>query len=507
MLGGCAYVATGDVAKGVYLQNTNVSGMNRATLKSAVEEYFMGSVKSIQIEDPTGKVMRIPVVDLGIQPDSDATVERILSYGYESSFFSMVATRIKLIFQPVHVKPVYKVNDTVMQAFFLNYARSLKLEGKPATVDVVDGKVVVKKGEDGTVLDVEKMRAAIMDTLESNEETPVPTMTKIGVLNEREDQLKNIDTILASYTTRYDTGASSRSHNIGLAAKQIDNIYIGPGETFSYNKIVGERTSEMGYEEAPVIENGQIVSGIGGGICQVSSTLYDAALYAGMEIVERTNHYRPVSYVDPGLDATVSYGSLDLVFRNPFTHGVYIVVHNNNGELTIFILGAAADKYDSVTVDEISSSVVPNRTITKTDSSITGTKVEEEGFQGLEVVTKRTLKKAGKEPLVETHTSYYDPLDKVIINGNPSEGSTPKAGKEKPSAATSAVNNVKVIDHSANKNSILETNMETTPNSIREDSLSDSNVQEARIKATKQMATDMERKALEALNQAKSATP
>ena len=114
--------------------------------------------------------------------------------------------------------------------------------------------------------------------------------------------------VLGTYTTLYDASNENRDNNVNLASEKINGTIIYPGETFSYNQIVGKRTIEAGYKEAGAYAGGKVVQEIGGGICQVSSTLYNAVLYANLEVVERYNHYFETSYVDPGRDATVSWG-------------------------------------------------------------------------------------------------------------------------------------------------------------------------------------------------------
>lgn len=121
--------------------------------------------------------------------------------------------------------------------------------------------------------------------------------------------------MLSSFSTSYTSSGYNRSTNIELAAKKLDGYVLMPGETASYNQIVGQRTKTAGFKEGAAYSNGKVVQEVGGGICQVSSTLYNAVLYANLEIVERYNHGFAPSYVKPGLDATVSWGGPDFKFK------------------------------------------------------------------------------------------------------------------------------------------------------------------------------------------------
>lgn len=143
---------------------------------------------------------------------------------------------------------------------------------------------------------------------------------------------------LGSYVTKYSNNAN-RTTNLILASNKINGTVIMPGETFSYNKTVGERTIAAGYKNASVFENGRIVDGLGGGICQVSTTLYNAVLYANLSIVERTNHMFLAGYADGGRDATVAYGSLDFRFKNNRTYPIKIESRVENGYCTVRIYG------------------------------------------------------------------------------------------------------------------------------------------------------------------------
>ena len=135
--------------------------------------------------------------------------------------------------------------------------------------------------------------------------------------------LEGMDKTLGSFTTYIGGGGGGRVENIRLAARSLDYYLVAPGQVFSFNRTVGPTTAERGYKPAPIIVGGQIVQGLGGGICQVSTTLFNAVDYAGLEVVERYLHSKPIGYVPRGRDATVSY-HLDFKFRNNSDHYVLI---------------------------------------------------------------------------------------------------------------------------------------------------------------------------------------
>jgi len=147
------------------------------------------------------------------------------------------------------------------------------------------------------------------------------------------------------YITYFNANNTDRSHNIALAAKAIDGTVVFPGETFSFNRVVGIRTTGKGYRRATVIVRGELSEGIGGGICQVSSTLFNAADRAGLNIVQRYSHSRHVPYVPPGRDATVSWGGPDFAFKNAYNQPVLIRSFASGGSVAVSIFSSDVIEY------------------------------------------------------------------------------------------------------------------------------------------------------------------
>lgn len=153
--------------------------------------------------------------------------------------------------------------------------------------------------------------------------------------------------LLATFSTKYATSNKNRTTNLRLAASKIDGYVLLPDETFSYNSVVGERTIAAGYKEAAIYENGQVVDGLGGGICQISTTLYNATLFANLEMVELYNHQFVPSYVTAGRDATVVYGVKDFKFKNSRKYAIKITCSVSGGVATFNIWGLKEDtEYD-----------------------------------------------------------------------------------------------------------------------------------------------------------------
>ncbi|NUN15641.1 MAG: VanW family protein [Myxococcales bacterium] len=170
------------------------------------------------------------------------------------------------------------------------------------------------------------------------------------------------DTVtLGGYSTRFQDGDEHRNHNITLATGRLDGTTIAPGATFSFNQTVGNRTAEAGYQIARTLSVTGDEPALGGGVCQVSSTLFNALLLADLELIERNAHSRPVHYVPPGRDATVSYGAKDLIFRNPHPFPVHIRGTVAGNRLTFLVTGPESLPYEVQLVTEDAEDASPRR--------------------------------------------------------------------------------------------------------------------------------------------------
>lgn len=225
---------------------------------------------------------------------------------------------------------------------------------------------------------------------------------------------------LAKYTTIYDAGVVNRAHNIALAAKTINGTILMPGETFSYNGILGNTNKEKGYKIGTAYVGGRVVESYGGGICQVSSTLYNCALYANLEIVERHNHSYAVTYVPAGRDATVAYGGKDFKFKNTRSYPIKIVASAKNGVISISIKGIKEETEYEVVLTSTVLSTTARKVVYENSSSLEeGTqKVIQKGYDGRTSIAYKILKLNGKT-ISKTVLSKdtYKPMNKIIQVG------------------------------------------------------------------------------------------
>jgi len=226
--------------------------------------------------------------------------------------------------------------------------------------------------------------------------------------------------LLASYSSNYSSSNYNRSTNVALATSKINGIVLMPGKSFSYNGTVGQRTLRAGFKEAGAYANGEVTTAVGGGICQVSSTLYNAVLRANLEVTNRTNHMFQVGYVPIGTDATVSWGAPDFQFKNNRNYPIKIVATTAGKNVYIKIFGLKEDNDYDVEILSYRTGTIPFNTTYTSDPSLGEgqTKVVQNGSNGATSVTYKILKRNGQEVSRElVSRDRYQPHNQVIAKG------------------------------------------------------------------------------------------
>ena len=230
-------------------------------------------------------------------------------------------------------------------AWFSSIARTVAREPRDATFRVVSGGIELVPARPGRTLDVQEARKAVELAIFSQTSRAAAVGTRVAqpARTTAEAEAMGITGVVGSYTTTYG-GTPGRIHNVQRVAELIDGALVAPGERFSFNQTTGERNEAQGFEEAPVIINGELQTGIGGGVCQVSTTVFNAAFEAGLSIERRTNHALYISHYPLGRDATVNYPDLDLVFKNDTSRWLLLRTFVNAGSLTVNIYGTPQDR-------------------------------------------------------------------------------------------------------------------------------------------------------------------
>ena len=222
---------------------------------------------------------------------------------------------------------------------------------------------------------------------------------------------------ISTYSTKYDVSNTNRTKNLELSAEKINGTVLMPGEEFSYNQVVGKRTVEAGYKNAKIYSGGQVVDGLGGGICQISSTLYNAVLMADLEITERRNHYFKTSYVPAGRDATVVWGSIDFKFKNTRSYPIKIEAKVSSGIAEFKIFGIKEEKEYSIKILPVVTQNIPYSTQEIVNPALMpGTRqIVQSGTSGCKVTTYIEKSLDGIAVSKEAISSdSYNPLTQII---------------------------------------------------------------------------------------------
>jgi vancomycin resistance protein YoaR len=282
---------------------------------------------------------RCKLEDAGVSFDLEQALDRAYAVGRTGPPLEQFFDRLASYLHRIDISIPAVVDDTRASAFARDCARRLNRRPKNASITVGAAQARITPGKPGIAVTVGDVPAAVKRWADSGCRGELRLPARLTGTLITAEQLRSVDTVLASVRTSLSGSSRNRRHNIALAAAAVSGHVLMPGETFSYNRVVGPRIEESGYRTAPVIRNGKLVPGTGGGACQLSSTLYQTALRAGLEIVARSHHSRPVAYTPPGFDATVVYPVIDLKFRNPFGGPVVLRAAVRSGRLECQVLG------------------------------------------------------------------------------------------------------------------------------------------------------------------------
>lgn len=289
-------------------------------------------------------------------------------------------------------------NPTQLDAAVLHSA--VCAEAADAYYEIVDGKVVIHPHVIGVSFDGDVAEGLIESNTGHGITFKIPLRIQEPSTTLEDIEEKLFSDVIGEYKTKFNTGDVPRSKNVALAANKINGTILAPGEIFSYNDVVGERSYSEGFETAGVYVNGETVQGIGGGICQVSSTLFNAVVLANLDIVERVNHQLTVSYVPLGRDATVDYGNIDFRFRNSTDYPVKIVCSAEGGVMYTAVYGHKEDESLEVSFETVTigHTPPPERKVEDPTLPKGEEKVESEGTNGYVVDTYKIVTRDGQEP-------------------------------------------------------------------------------------------------------------
>jgi len=317
----------------------------------------------------------------------------------------------------------FRLNEAYIDQFIERIEKDIYREPVNASIQKMpDGTIQVQPEVEGRKLQKEKLKKLIQEKINNGLwEDPViriPVQRIAAAVTAEE--LSCIDTLLASFHTSFAASSPGRIHNIRLAAEKINGTLLMPGEVFSFNERVGPRTRERGFQEGPIIIDSKIGSGLGGGVCQVSSTLYNAILKAGIKPIERRCHSVPSKYVGLGLDATVDWGNIDFKFQNSFDYPIWIESNIRNFQLYVNIYSHSSLAKREYAIKNYIYETIPPKTRVLEDAGLPPEKISvvQSGQNGYRVKVIRDVYEEGR--LVDSEVisnDFYASKERILKKG------------------------------------------------------------------------------------------
>lgn len=408
------------IYSGVSALGIQLGGLKREEAQNILKPIALKIIDSpriLEFEDKRIKI--IPHSDLNASIDLSRVVEESYSVARTGNIFRRVKERIVMRKRGYDVPLPVEFNQKKLEN--LQNKISFLINRMPKDAYMDNNRVI--ESREGIKLDLAKFNEEILETLKCldkekyNINLPVITITpKITTQN----ILAKLDIHqeLGTYSTSLKKKEENTVFNERLASKMINGIIVKPQEIFSFNKYVGTTEKKDGFKESTIIANGIFVDGYGGGVCQVSSTLYNAALLANLKIVERYNHSvygEATKYVPLGRDAAIFYGYKDLKIKNNLDNEIVILAKIIGDTLQINILGQNEDKPD-VQIISKDKKVIDYKVIKKKDSNLkTNQKlIVQEGVPGYKIKTYRIIRKDGEEKIEYLSDDTYKSIPMII---------------------------------------------------------------------------------------------
>lgn len=488
----CGYTAfnvlmNGDIFPGVRMGECDLSGMDRAEARAALEDVYGGAQLDQVIDIQVGsQTFALTAQECGLAYDIPSSIDLAFAYGRQGGVIDRARLFWSTRFNPTQLELVTVLDSNVLSSRVDEIAAAVEQPLAPSAHSYADGVVTLDKGQTGYSLNKESLLEILDTKLRTADFTPAE-----GTLKESHPQVLSASTIaqsvntevvqtaldlesdptgntiragtpgvhvdesalqaainsqnrhetvqctitqpdytvseykallfrdvLGQCTTDFNPGNKNRTTNVLLATDFCNGVILMPGDVFSYNDVVGERTAERGFKEATIYVGNSAEDGLGGGVCQVTSTIYYATLRADLEIVERYAHSREVTYVPKGEDATVAWGSKDFKFANNTGFPLKVVTSHKSNNLTVKLYGTDLQN-KTVKIETTILSKTPFEVVYEVDETLApGTeKVKSNGYTGYKTESYRVVYIDGVEvSRTLENKSTYKKYDKVILH-------------------------------------------------------------------------------------------
>lgn len=374
------YLYNGKIAQNIYIEDVEVSNLTKEEALAVVNAKY--PIKDLELSY-SDKKYTITQKDIDLAYNTKELVDSAYNLTRENSYFSNVFNYINTKFSGKDYTIKVSLDEDKLDKKIEKVSKDINKKYKNASVSVLSG-IIVHESQTGLKCDDEVNKEAILKAYKEKSYETIALKVDVTQPKIKTEDVSSINSMLGSFSTTFNAYDYNRSYNIALALARCNGTILMPGETFSYNDATGPRILSNGFKNASVIVAGDYEDAPGGGVCQGSTTLFNAVLLSGLEITEVHNHSKTAKYVPRGRDAMVNDGGSDFQFTNNFDHAVYISSYAGGGTAGASIYGCYEDKVG-----------VSIKTTSFTYNGLPGAK------------TYRTITKNGKSKTSQIYTAVY----------------------------------------------------------------------------------------------------
>ena len=432
-----AYAKETQLPEGLYIGDISLGGLTKKEAQQKVKQYVDSMADQAITLDVDGTAVETTAADLGFAWSNQDAVEEAAGHAVKGNLIERYMGQKDLEKNPVHVALETSVDEQKVGDVIRENCEGLAGEPQNAGITRVEDGFEITPGVAGRVVDAAATKAAIDQALMESEGDSIQVQAAVTTQEPQitEEDLASIQDVLGTFSTDFSSSGASRSGNLSNGASKINGHVLMPGETISGYECMHPFTTENGYFTAAAYENGRVVDSIGGGVCQIATTLYNAALRAELEITQRQNHSMIVTYVKPSMDAAIAGTYKDIKITKNYSTPIYVEGGTSGKTLTFTIYGKET-RPENRTVEYVSetlSTIDPGAPTEQVDMSMApGSRRQvQSAHRGLKSRLWKVVKIDGTETeRTLLHTDTYNASKAVVLVGPPAAPAAPAAAEE-----------------------------------------------------------------------------
>lgn len=406
------------ICAGVKMAGVDLGGRSSLEAERFIRSWWVEKSRETIVLTALDTRLTVKPKDVGASIQVRKAVSEAMQFGRGGPILTRVKDVLTKDGAHKRVVPPITVNSETLMEALKGISQRIDRPYKDARLRVVAGRLSVEPEHSGIKINEERSAVRMAGALASGSRV-IPLVVEEKLPEIRTEDARQIDTLLATFKTPFNPAKRDRTYNLRLAANAVNGIILKPGMEFSYNRTVGPRVISRGFRNAPIFVRGKLEPGVGGGICQVSSTIYNAVLLAGLKVTERNHHSRIVPYVGPGRDATVNYGLLDLRFVNNNSKPIALIAQLSGSWLRVDVYGSRDDaRQVALVAGDIKYKPAGVKTVIDPTLEPGGRAVIDHGAPGVSVtIYRKFLGPNGKQNTEVVSRDYYPPQPKLVSVG------------------------------------------------------------------------------------------